>query len=56
MESSRRFNLEGAMFAAHITNNLYYIVNYNKMQSDDLNENIMGLKPLDKKWKYLIGM
>ena len=34
---------EGAMFAAHHRlNNLCAIVDYNKMQSDDLNENIMG--------------
>ncbi len=43
---------EGAMFAAHYKlDNLCIIVDYNKMQSDDLNENIMGLIPLDKKWE-----
>ena len=42
---------EGAMFAAHHRlNNLCAIVDYNKMQSDDLNENIMGLEPLTDKW------
>ena len=39
------------MFAAHHRlNNLCAIVDYNKMQSDDLNENIMGLEPLTDKW------
>jgi transketolase len=42
---------EGAMFAAHHRlNNLCAIVDYNKMQSDDLNKNIMGLEPLTDKW------
>jgi transketolase len=31
--------------------NLCAIVDYNKMQSDDLNERIMGLEPLDAKWR-----
>lgn len=42
---------EGAMFAAHHElDNLCAIVDYNKMQSDNLNENIMGLEPLTDKW------
>jgi transketolase len=42
---------EGAMFASHHKlNNLCAIVDYNKMQSDNLNENIMGLEPLTEKW------
>ena len=42
---------EGAMFSAHHKlDNLCAIVDYNKMQSDDLNENIMGLEPLVDKW------
>ena len=42
---------EGSMFAAHHhLDNLCAIVDYNKMQSDDLNENIMGLEPLTDKW------
>ena len=40
------------MFAGHHQiNNLCAIIDYNKMQSDDLNENIMGLEPLADKWK-----
>ena len=43
---------EGAMFAAHHKlNNLCAIIDYNKMQSDDLNENIIGLEPLPLKWE-----
>jgi transketolase len=43
---------EGAMFAAHHKlDNLCAIIDYNKMQSDDLNENIMGLEPLVQKWQ-----
>jgi len=43
---------EGAMFAAHHRlNRLCAILDYNKMQSDDLNENIMGLEPLAAKWR-----
>ncbi len=43
---------EGAMFAAHHNlKNLCAIVDYNKLQSDDLNSNIMGLEPLSKKWE-----
>jgi len=42
---------EGAMFAAHHKlNNLCAIVDYNKMQSDNLNANIIGLEPLVNKW------
>lgn len=42
---------EGAMFAAHNKlDNLCAIIDYNKMQSDDLNENIIGLEPLVDKW------
>ena len=43
---------EGAMFAGHHKlENLCAIIDYNKMQSDDLNENIIGLEPLFDKWK-----
>lgn len=43
---------EGAMFAGHYKlDNLCAILDYNKMQSDDLNENIMGLEPLRAKWE-----
>lgn len=43
---------EGAMFAAHNElDNLCAVVDYNKMQSDDLNANIIGLEPLVKKWE-----
>lgn len=43
---------EGAMCAAHHKlDNLCAIVDYNKMQSDDLNANIMGLEPLPSKWE-----
>jgi len=43
---------EGAMCAGHYRlNNLCGIVDYNKMQSDDLNENIMSLEPLRAKWE-----
>ena len=43
---------EGAMFAAHHKlDNLCAIIDYNKMQSDDLNENIIGLEPLVQKWE-----
>jgi len=42
---------EGAMFAAHYSlANLCAIVDYNKLQSDDANANIMGLEPLSEKW------
>ncbi len=43
---------EAAMFAAHKgLDNLCVIIDYNKMQSDDLNENIIGLEPLVDKWR-----
>lgn len=43
---------EGVMSAAHFKlDNLCAIVDYNKMQSDDTNENIMGLEPLADKWR-----
>jgi len=43
---------EGAMFAGHHKlDNLCAVIDYNKMQSDDLNENIMGLEPLVDKWR-----
>ena len=43
---------EGAMFAGHYKlSNLCAIVDYNKMQSDNLNANIMGLEPLANKWR-----
>lgn len=43
---------EGAMCAAHHhLDNLCAIIDYNKMQSDDLNQNIMGLEPLADKWR-----
>jgi len=42
---------EGAMFSAHHRlANLCAVLDYNKMQSDDLNRNIMGLEPLAEKW------
>ena len=43
---------EGAMFSGHHQlDNLCAVIDYNKMQSDDLNENIMRLEPLADKWK-----
>ncbi len=43
---------EGAMFAAHHqVANLCAIIDYNKMQSDNLNSNIIGLEPLKDKWE-----
>lgn len=43
---------EGAMFSAHHRlDRLCAIIDYNKMQSDDLNANIMGLEPLADKWR-----
>ncbi len=43
---------EGAMCAAHHRlSNLCAIIDYNKMQSDDRNEAIMGLEPLAQKWR-----
>ena len=42
---------EGAMFAGHHKiDNLCAIIDYNKMQSDDLNDNIITLEPLKDKW------
>jgi transketolase len=42
---------EGAMFAAHHKiSNMCAILDYNKLQSDDWNKNIMGLEPLIDKW------
>lgn len=43
---------EGAMCAAHYKlHNLCAIVDYNKLQSDNSNENIIGLEPLRAKWE-----
>ena len=43
---------EAAMCAAHHKlTNLCAIVDYNKLQSDDRNEAIMGLEPLADKWR-----
>ncbi len=43
---------EAAMAAAHHSlRRLCAVVDYNKLQSDDLNANIMGLEPLAAKWK-----
>ena len=43
---------EGAMFSGHNNlDNLCAIVDYNKMQSDNLNENIISIEPLVDKWK-----
>ncbi len=43
---------EGAMFAAHHKlDNLVALLDYNKLQSDDSNANIMGLEPLADKWR-----
>ena len=43
---------EGAMFAAHHKlSNLCAILDYNKLQSDDSNSNIMNLEPLKDKWE-----
>jgi transketolase len=42
---------EGAMCAAHHRlSNLCAVVDYNKLQSDDRNANIMGLEPFAAKW------
>ena len=42
---------EGAMLAGHYSlDNLCAIIDYNKMQSDDYNANIIGLEPLFDKW------
>jgi transketolase len=37
--------------AHHGLSNLCAIIDYNKMQSDDWNKNIMGLEPLGDKWR-----
>lgn len=43
---------EGAMFAGHHkVDNLCAILDYNKMQSDDYNRDIMTLEPLVDKWR-----
>jgi transketolase len=43
---------EGAMCAGHYKlDNLCAIVDYNTLQSDDSNENIMGVAPLRAKWE-----
>ncbi|HEY4125201.1 MAG TPA: transketolase [Rhizomicrobium sp.] len=43
---------EAAMCAAHHKlDNLCVIVDYNKLQSDDCNDNIMRLEPLAAKWR-----
>jgi transketolase len=43
---------EGAMCAGHYKlSNLCAILDYNKLQSDDFNENIMGVEPLRAKWE-----
>jgi transketolase len=43
---------EAAMAAGHhATANLCAIVDYNKMQSDDLNARTMRLEPLEEKWR-----
>jgi len=43
---------EGAMFAGHRRlNHFCAIIDYNRMQSDDLNENIVGIEPLRLKWE-----
>lgn len=43
---------EGAMFAAHhALHHLCAILDFNKMQSDDLNVNIMNIDPIVQKWE-----
>ncbi|MEQ1755728.1 MAG: transketolase [Micropepsaceae bacterium] len=43
---------EGAMSAGHFgLSNLCAIIDYNKLQSDDRNQNIMALEPLAQKWR-----
>jgi transketolase len=43
---------EAVMCAAHHRlDNLLAIIDYNKLQSDDCNANIMGLEPLAEKWR-----
>lgn len=43
---------EAAMCAAHhCLDNLCVLIDYNKLQSDDRNQNIMALEPLAAKWR-----
>jgi transketolase len=43
---------EAAMSGAHFgLSNLCAIIDYNKLQSDDRNQNIMALEPLAQKWR-----
>lgn len=43
---------EGAMCAAHHRlNRLCAILDYNRMQSDDTNRNVMGIEPVADKWR-----
>lgn len=43
---------EGAMSASHHNlHNLIAVIDYNKLQSDDFNKNIMNLEPLSEKWE-----
>ncbi len=43
---------EGAMCAAHYKlDNLCAVIDYNKIQSDNLNKNIIALEPLGAKWE-----
>ncbi|MDJ0841226.1 MAG: transketolase [Acidobacteriota bacterium] len=43
---------EGAMFAAHHRlHRLCVVLDYNKLQSDDLNRNIMGVEPVANKFR-----
>ena len=43
---------EAAMFAGHHRlDNICAIVDYNKIQSDDFNRNIIGIEPLNMKWE-----
>lgn len=43
---------EAAMCAGHHKlDNLCVVIDYNKMQSDDLNENILRVEPLEAKWQ-----
>ena len=47
---------EGIMLAAQLKlKNLVTILDYNKLQSDDFNKNIINLEPLKKKLNLLIG-
>jgi len=42
---------EGALFASHNNlDNLMVFIDYNKLQSDDYNKNILNLEPLKDKW------